>query len=174
MEEEKKKYNYGEPIDLDIIPISDCEQALHEFSNGSIGLEKCLRAMWMHGLKTHSCKKGKNSFDIGEIIMAEGEDLFNFLSISFIFDERIRIDYVDGKERVRFAGTSAEKEGAMLYLTRDIQSGRKYNRKQVEENLGKPYPDSWLRRLKSHEANINSTYWSEKVYIQEKVRTREI
>ncbi len=173
MEITEKKYNIGEHIDIDIIPIDDCERALYEFSQGSNGLSKCLRQMWMSGLKTYSCKSGEKSpFDIGRIVMEEKEDIFGYLSESFLNDDRIRIDIVDDKETIFFAGSTPEKEGAMLFLARDLQSGRKNNRDLVIEKIGEPFPDSWVRVLKNHESNINSTYWSEKVYIKEK--TREI
>ena len=94
MEIEENKYNLGEHIDIDIIPISDCERAIYEFSQGSNGLSKCLRQMWMSGLKTYSCKSGEKSpFDIGCIVMEENEDIFNYLSKEFLNDERIRIEF---------------------------------------------------------------------------------
>ena len=166
----KSKYNYGEAIDLDIIPISDTERALFEFSEGSIGLQKCLRIMWINGLKTHSCRSGMTSpFDIARIVMEENEDVFSYLSNDFLNDERIRIDIKDDREIIKLAGNNPEKEGALLFLAREIQSGKKKNNKELILNkIGEPYPDSWIRRLKSHESNIDSTYWSEKIYIKEK------
>jgi hypothetical protein len=168
MEEKKSKFNYGEPIKLDDIPIEECEEALYEFSDGSNGLNKCLRTMWMNGLKTYSCKKGNNSFDEGHITMEEGEDIFAYLSKEFLNDERVRIDIKDDREVIRFIGSSAEKEGALLFLAREIQSGRKNNYSLIKEKIGEPFPDCWIRRLKHHESNINSTYWSEKIYIKRK------
>ena len=171
MEITENKYDLGEHIDIDIIPIADCEIAIRDFSRGSNGLAKCLRQMWISGLKTYSCKSGEKSpFDIGRIVMEKNEDIFGYLSDSFLNDERIRIDIVDDRETIFFAGSTPEKEGAMLMLTRDIQSGRKYNRELVKEKIGEPYPGSWVRVLKNHESNINSTYWSQKVYIKEKAR----
>lgn len=164
------KYNHGESIPLDLIPIEECELALRQFANGSIGLEKCLREMWMHGLKTHSCNPGsKNSFDVGHIVMEEEEDIFSYLSDEFITDPRIRIDVIDNMQEVKFAGTSPEKEGALLFLTREIQKGKKKNNRElIEENIGQPYPDGWVRRLRTHDSNINSTYWGEKIILQRK------
>ena len=61
----KSKYNYGEPIPLDSIPICDTEKALVEFAAGSRGLLICLRTMWMHGLKTYASYPGnKNVFGV--------------------------------------------------------------------------------------------------------------
>ena len=120
------KYNYGEHIPLDLIPITDCEKALLDFSAGSPALKKCLRVMWIHGLKTYSCYHGeKNSFDIGHIVMEEGEEVFSYLSDEFLNDERIRIDIIDNKQEIKFAGTNPEKEGAMLFLAREIQKKKK-------------------------------------------------
>ena len=170
MEEKKYKYNCGVSIPLDSIPIEECERALVEFANGSMALAKCLRALWMHGLKTHSCNPGNNSsFDIGHIVMEEGEDVFSYLSEGFINDERIRIDIKDNKQEIKFAGTIGEKEGAMLFLTSEIQSGKKNGNYQlIQEKIGEPFPTEWVRRLKSHYSNPNSTYWSEKVLIKKK------
>lgn len=164
------KYNYGEPIPLDSIPIEECEQALIDFAAGSPALAKCLREMWMHGLKTYSCYPGeKDSFDIGHIVMAEGEDVFCYLSEAFLNDERIRIDIKDNKQEIKFAGNQPEKEGAMLFLSREIQNGRKKNNSSlIEEKIGAVFPTEWVRRLKSYDSNINSTYWSEKVLIKKK------
>ena len=225
---EKKigKYNFGEPIKLDLIPIEECEEALHDFSNGSNGMEKCLRTMWMNGLKTHSCYPGNDNvfdigyivmtegedifcylseeflnddsvriniednrqvikfacnhgentpFDIGHIVMEENEDVFSYLSKEFIEDERVRINIIDNMQEIRFAGSTPEKEGAMLFLARDIQSGKKKNtRELIMKKIGEPYPDSWIRVLKNHDSNINSTYWSGKVYIKEKTQPKAV
>ncbi len=165
----KRKYNYGEDINLDNIPIEDTEQALIDFADGSNGLEKCLRIMWMNGLKTHSSYPGeRNVFDVGYIVMEVDEDIFCYLSEEFLNDDRIRIDLVDNMQRIRFAGNNPEKEGAMLFLARDIQSGKKNNLKLVLEKIGEPFPNFWVRRLKNYDSNENSTYWGEKVIIKTK------
>ena len=166
------KYNHGVSIPLDTIPIEDIELALYEFAAGSVGLEKCLREMWMHGLKTHSSYPGsKNSFDVGHIVMEEEEDVFSYLSEEFLNDPRIRIDVVDERQEIKFAGNSPEKEGALLFLTREIQKGKKKNNYAlVGEKIGEPYPDGWVRRLRSYTSNIDSTYWGERVLIQRKPR----
>lgn len=170
MEEKTSKYNYGEPIPLDLIPIEDTELALKEFANGSIGLEKCLRIMWMHGLRTYaSYPGGKNTFDIGYIVMEEGEDVFSYLSEEFLNDDRIRIDIVDERQEIKFSGSLGEKEGALLFLAREIDSGRKKdNSELLLKKIGEPYPNGWVRRLRTYQSNIDSTYWSEKVYIKKK------
>ena len=164
------KYNYGVPIPLDEISIDDCEIALNDFADGSVGLKKSLRVMWMHGLKTHSCYHGgKTTFDIAHIVMEENEDIFSYLSEEFLNDERVRINIIDNRQEIKFAGTVPEKEGAMLFLAREIQSGKKKgNGDLILEKIGKPYPNGWVRRLKSYDSNINSTYWGEKVLIKRK------
>ena len=164
------KYNYGEPIPLDTIPIADCEIALTDFAAGSQALKKCLRVMWMNGLKTYSCNPGeKNTFDIGHIVMEEDEDVFAYLSSEFLNDERIRIDIKDNRQEIKFAGNTPEKESAMLFLTREIQNGRKKNNLTlVEEKIGEEFPKEWVRSLKSHDYNIDSFYWGEKVLIKKK------
>ena len=164
------KYNYGEPISLDTIPIEDTEQAIKEFADGSLGLEKCLRTLWMYGIRTYSCYHGgKNTFDIGYIVMDEGEDVFSYLSEEFLNDERIRIDIVDNMQRIKFAGSIPEKEGALLFLAREIDSGRKKVKSDfILDKIGEHYPNGWVRRLRTYDSNPNSTYWSEKVYIKSK------
>ena len=162
------KYNYGEPIPLDLIPIEECEQALNDFSDGSMALKICLRVLWMHGLKTYSCSHGEgNTFDIGHIVMEEGEDVFSYLSSEFLNDERIRINIINNRQEIKFAGNKGEKEGAMLFFAREIDSGRKKNNKKIiEEKIGESFPIEWIRRLKSYDSNPNSTYWGEKVLIK--------
>ena len=124
----------------------------------------------MHGLKTFSCNHGeRNTFEIGHIVMEEGEDIFSYLSEEFLSDERIRIDIIDNRQEIKFAGSKGEKEGAMLFLTREIQSGRKKNNKElVLKKIGEPFPVEWVRRLKSYDSNPDSTYWTEKVLIKKK------
>lgn len=170
MEDKTNKYDFDKHIPLDTVQIEDLELFVTTISRGSVGMMKCIREMFIHGLKTYSCYPGsKNSFDIGYIKMEEDEDIFAYLSEPFIFDPRIRIDEVDGMQRIRFAGNKPEKEGALLFLTREIQRGIvKGNEEAIKKKLGEPYPDGWVRRLKSYAGNVNSTYWSERVLIQKK------
>ena len=163
------KYNCGVHIDLNKIPLEDLERAIDDFSQGSNGLSKCLRQMWICGLKTYSCNPGEQSpFDIGRIVMEKNIDVFCYLSEKFLNNDSIRIDIIDDREAILFSGSTPEKEGAMLMLTREIQNGRKNNKNIVKEKIGEPYPDSWVRVLRNYESNINSTYWGEKVYIKRK------
>ena len=163
-------YDIGHHIDLNDVAISDTELALKEFSRGSNALSICLRVMWMYGLKTYSCNPGeKNSFDIGHIEMDIDEDVFSYLSENFITDDKIGLYIQDNRQVIKFMGTKPEKEGLMLMLAREIQSGKKRNiEKILEEKIGKPFPTEWVRRLKSYDSNPNSTYWGEKVYIKKK------
>lgn len=168
----EERYDIGHHIDLDDVAINNTELALKEFSRGSKALSICLRVMWMFGLKTYSCNPGeKNSFDIGYITMEENEDVFSYLSEELLNDEKIRIDVKDNRQIIKFSGTTPEKEGVMLMLAREIQSGRKKgNYKLVEEKIGESFPTEWVRRLKSYEYNLDSTYWGEKVYIKSKIK----
>ena len=101
--------------------------------------------------------------------MEEDEDVFSYLSEEFLNDERIRINIIDNMQEVKFSGTVPEKEGALLFLAREIQSGKKKgNHDLIIKKIGEKYPDSWVRRLKSYDSNINSTYWGEKVLIKKK------
>ena len=147
---ESKYYNRG-PIDLDSIPISDCEIALEEFCDGSIGLEKCLRAMWQRGLKTHSCRANYNEpYGISHVTMKENEDVFSYLSPILLEDDMVQIDIVDNRQVIRFAGKPAIREGAILSLVRDIMSGKKKNAKLWEEKIGKPFSEEWLKEVEQH------------------------
>ncbi len=172
MEEKDYKYNHGVHVPLDSIPIEDTELALMEFADGSPALLTCLRIMWMNGIKTYSAYHGeKHAYEIGHIVLEEDEDVFSYLSKDLLEeDNRIRIDVIDKKQEIKFAGTAPEKEGAMFRIAREIQTGRKNDNhnKLIEEKIGEPFPTEWVRRLKSYDSNPDSTYWSEKVYIKKK------
>ncbi len=169
MEEEKRrKYNYGESIPLDSIPIDECNEALLEFADDSLGLEKCLRVMWMYGLKTHSCYPGdKNIFDIAYIVMEENEDVFAYLSEDFLNNDGIRINIENNRQVIKFAGNLGEKNSEMLLLAQNILTGRKKNSELLMEKIGLPFPDSWVRRIQFYDSN-NLMHWSGKVLIKEK------
>lgn len=154
----ESKYSNKGPIDLDSIPIADTNLAIMEFGEGSISLTKCLRAMWMRGLKTHSCNaKCEEPYNIAHITMKENIDLFSFLSPVILEDEMVQIDIVEDRQTIRFAGTKARIEGAILSLIRDIQSGRKKNRKQLEEKIGVPFPEEWLQEYETYKNKNNGT-----------------
>jgi len=165
----KSKYNYGEPIPLDSIPICDTEEALVDFAAGSRGLLICLRTMWMHGLKTYASYPGnKNVFDIAYIVMEENEDVFSFLSNEFLNDDNIRIDIVDNRQIIKFSGNEGEKNSEMLFLAQNISKGRKSNEALVKEKIGLPFPDGWVRKIQFYDSNPQLMHWSSKVYIKKK------
>ena len=127
-------------INLNTIPTEDCELALMAFSGESIGLIKCLRAMWQRNLKTHSCHVDYNNpQDIAYIKMEKNIDIFSYLSERILTDDMIQINYVDEKEIIIFSGTRERIEGALLALARDIQTGRKHNIELLKEKLYKPF-----------------------------------
>ena len=147
---ESKNSNRG-PIHLDSIPISDCEMALEEFNDGSIGLEKCLRAMWQRGLKTYSCRANyEEPYEISHVTVEEGIDIFSYLSPIILNNDMVQIDIVDNKQTIRFAGKPAIREGAILDLVRAISSGKKKHTKLLEEKVGKPFPESWLKEVENY------------------------
>lgn len=164
------KYSNKGHINLDDIPISDTILALEEFSQGSRGLEICLRIMWQHGLKTYSSYPGSNNvFDIGYIVMEEDEDIFCYLSEKVLQrGNGIIIGNEDNRQVIKFLGSKGEKNSEMIFLAQDILTGKKYNNELIEEKIDEPLPDSWIRRLRSYDSNTNSVYWSEKVYIKRK------
>lgn len=156
-------------INLDDIPISDTNLAIVQFAKGSRGLEICLRTLWQHGLKTYSCYPGsKNVFDIGYIVMEEDEDVFCYLSEDFLNDDGIRIDIDNNRQVFKFMGSANEKSSEMIHLAQDIISGKKKNEELIETKIGEPFPDGWVRQLKSYDSNSESTYWGGKVYIKRK------
>ncbi|MBP5684388.1 MAG: hypothetical protein J6X02_03930 [Bacilli bacterium] len=164
-----RKYNYGKAIPLDSIPIEECNDALLEFADGSLGLEKCLRIMWQYGLKTHSCYPGdKNIFDIAYIVMEENEDVFCYLSEAFLNDDGIRIDIENGRQVIKFAGNLGEKNSEMIFLAQNILTGKKNHYDLVNEMIGKPFPDSWVRKIQFYDSNDNYMHWSSKVFIKDK------
>ncbi len=163
------KYNYGEPIDLDTIPIPDTNIALLDFAAGSRGLEICLRTMWQYGLKTHSCYPGNNSvFDIAYIVMAEGEDVFAYLSEEFLNDEGIRIDIEDNRQIIKFSGNLGEKNSEMILLAQNIITGRKKNSDLLTSKIGEPFPSGWVRKIQFYDSNPELMHWSSKVLLKKK------
>lgn len=156
MEEKKivteSKYSNRGPIKLDSIPIEECELAMAEFGEGSISLQKCLRAMWQRNLKTHSCFARNNApYDIAYITMEENIDVFSYLSPILLDDDMVQIDIFESRQTIRFAGNKARIEGAILSLIRDIQSGKKNNRTKLEEKIGKPFPEEWLKEYEEYQ-----------------------
>lgn len=145
------KYNHVAPIDFDSIPVEEREQALKEFAEGSIGLEKCLRVMWQKGLKTHACCAGNDSpYDEGYIAMATKIDAFRFLSSDILNNDMVVLEVDGDKQIIRFAGTPEEKEKAMLLLADSILSGEKENGEKLKEKIGKSFPFSWIKETNAY------------------------
>ncbi len=143
------KYNHVAPIDLDTIPKEELEQALMEFAEGSLGLEKCLREMWKNGLKTIACCAGNNDpYEIAYIAMAEGVDIFSYLSSNLLSNDMVALES-ENNQVIRFAGFEENKEKLMLMLAEDISTGKKNNSEQVKEKIGKSINSEWKK-----EANI--------------------
>lgn len=154
IQEIKTKYSNRGPIKMDLIPIEDTEIALQEFSEGSVSLEKCLRAMWQRNLKTHSCFANVDEhYDIAHITMEEKVDLFSYLSPILLDDDMVQIDFEGDRQTIRFAGSKARIESSILNLIRDIQKGKKRNGEQLKEKIGKPFPEEWLNEYNSYYHN---------------------
>ncbi len=166
---EENKYSNKGHIDLDDIPISDTLKALGDFSNGSRGLEICLRIMWQHGLKTYSCYPGdRDVFDIGYIVMAEDEDVFSYLSEKLLSDESIRIDIENERQVIKFLGSWGEKNSVMVNLAQDILTGKKNNSSLISSKIGQPLPTSWVRKLQMYSHNNDEMHWGGKVLMKRK------
>ena len=142
----RTKYNHVSPVSYDLIPESEREQALMEFAEGSVGLEKCLRAMWQTGLITHACCAGNDyDYKVAYIAMSDDVDLFSYLSADLINDELIKLEKRKQKQIIRFAGLPEKKEKLMLLLANDILEGKKNNEELIKEKVGKEFPYSWIR-----------------------------
>ena len=156
IQEVKTKYSNKGPVKMDDIPISDTELALQEFSEGSVSLEKCLRAMWQRNLKTHACFADvEEEYDIAYITMQENIDLFSYLSPVIIDDDMIQIDLEGDRQTIRFAGNKPRIEAAILNLIRDIQKGKKRNGEQIKKKIGKPFPEEWVKEYEARHIKRN-------------------
>ncbi len=145
-ENKRTKYNHVAPIDLDTIPKEEREQALMEFAEGSVGLEKCLRAMWGNGIKTHACCAGNDKpYDVAYITLSSGYDFYSYLSDKLLDDELIKLEDSVIGQAIFIAGTYEHKEKAFLLLANDILSGKKDNSKKVKDKIGKEFPFSWIK-----------------------------
>lgn len=164
------KYSKRYDIDLNSLSLGEIDQLLNDISDESIGLCKCLRSMLTSGLVMQSFGTGKGSIaGVGYISMAEGEDIFSYLSEEFINSGIVQLIVVGGIERIDFVGSDGEKERMMLLLSRDIQTGRKSNRQLIEKKLNQPFSMNWVRRLEQHEGIQKDGTWGERVQIMSKV-----
>ena len=147
-ENKNTKYNHVAPIDLDTIPDYEKEQALKEFAEGSKGLENCLRAMWANNLKTHACCAGEqNDYDIAYIAMADGIDIFSFLSEELLSSDMIALEFNRDQNRqiLRFGGTKEFKDKLMQKVADDILKGKKENDHLMQNKIGKGLNSEWLK-----------------------------
>ena len=151
---EEYKYSHRGSISWDDIPIEDLEIALVVFGEGSIGMQKCLRAMLQRNLKTHSCYANiVDDYDIAYIIMEEHKNLFGYLSEVLLKDDLVQIYYEGDRQVIRFAGNKAKIESSLLALARDIQSGKKNNSELLKSKIYKPFPIDWYKEYQSSENN---------------------
>ena len=144
----KTKYNHVAPIDLDTIPDHEKEQALKEFAEGSVGLENCLRVMWANNLKTHACCAGEqDDYDVAYIAMADGIDVFSFLSEELLSSDMIALEFEEDQNRqtLRFGGTKEFKDKLMQKVADDILRGKKQNDHLVQNKIGKGLNSEWLK-----------------------------
>lgn len=133
-----KEYNRVLPIDLDSIPVEKREEALLEFSEGSIGLEHCLRTMWDNGLKTHACCAGHDKINNrAYIAMSPNVDVFSYLSCDLIDNDMVDLIDSFGKQIIRFNGTKEQTENLFFQLAGDIVQGKKCNNESVREKINK-------------------------------------
>lgn len=140
-------YNQGPMIKLQDIPPEDMSQALKDFSEGSEGLEICLRTMWNNNLETIACCAGnENSFERAYILMDEGVDIFSFLSEELLSDDMVSIISKDNRQSISFGGRVQEKEEYFKTLAEDIISGKKDNEHLLQDKVGKPLSEDWIKK----------------------------
>lgn len=145
-ENKQTKYNHVAPIDLDTIPQNELEQALLEFAEGSKGLESCLRTMWSNNLKTFACCAGNDhEYEIGNIVMSENVDIFSFLSPELLETDMIALEINDDKQAIYIGGDQKTKENIMHQISYDITQGRKNNKDLLQEKIGKPLNEEWVK-----------------------------
>ena len=158
-EKPKSKYNFNNKvIDLNTIPLEDLNTALKDFSEGSPGLEECLKVLWKMGLKTRSCCKGDHVFNdidsgslLGEayITFEPGMDLFSYLSSEIISNENVALTY-ENFQTITIYGQ--DKEKILSQIAQDVLSGKKNNHELIKAKLNKDVSnktkmDSFIYRL---------------------------
>lgn len=162
----KTKYNRIVPIKLEKIPTSELFQALKEFSEGSIGMEVCLKEMWINNLVTHACCIGHDDFDLAYIAMRENIDLFKYISEELLENDNIAIEFSYGRQVIRFLGTKEEKETLFYKLAADIKAGIKNNEHIIENKIGKTLDNKILAMYKNKSTeNLIDERWKEINYI---------
>lgn len=144
---ETPNYNQGPMIKLQDIPSENMSQALKDFSEGSEGLEICLRTMWNNNLETIACCAGnENSFERAYILMDKGVDIFSFLSEELLTNDMVSITSKDSRQSISFGGRVQEKEEYFKTLAEDIISGKKDNEHLLQDKVGKPLSEDWTKK----------------------------
>lgn len=171
----KTKYNRIVPIKLEKIPVNELLQALQEFSEGSKGLEECLRVMWNNNLKTHACCAGHDDLDLAYIAMRENTDLFQYLSEELLQNDMISIENSYGRQVTRFLGSKEEKEALFFKLAGDIKSGKKNNEHIIDNKIGKNLDNKILAMYKNKPIEeLIDERWKEINYILDHGTDEEI
>ncbi len=158
-EKPESKYNYNNKVvDLNTIPLEDLDIALKDFSEGSPGLEECLKTLWKTGLKTKACCKGDHVFNdvdsgslLGEAYIAfeSGIDFFSYLSSEIISNENVALSY-EKFQTITIYGQ--DKEKILSQIARDVLTGKKKNQELIKAKLNKDVSnktkiDSFIYRL---------------------------
>jgi len=162
IEERKDKgFNYSnEPIQYNKIPKDKIGEALKDFSEGSVSLEKCLSVLWKKELFTIACCKGDHLYKgsdtgsmFGEAYIAfePGINIFDYLSEEIIKNNNIEISNINNKQTIYFYGK--DKDILILLLANDVLSGKKENQQLIEKKLEKQIDksvliESFINRLK--------------------------
>jgi len=169
------KYNRTVPIKLEKIPTSELLEALKEFSEGSIGMEECLKEMWINNLVTHACCIGHDDFDLAYIAMRENIDLFKYISEELLENDNISIEISYGRQVIRFFGTKEEKEILFFKLAEDIKTGIKNNKHIIDNKIGKTLDSKILAMYKNKSTEeLIDERWKEINYILDNGTQEEI
>lgn len=117
-----KGFNYNnEPIQYNKIPKDKIGEALKDFSEGSVVLQKYLEALWKKELFTIACCKGDHLYkgtDTGSMLgeayisFEPGINIFNYLSEEIIKNNNVELSDTNNKQTIYFYG----KDNDMLIL----------------------------------------------------------
>ena len=157
------KYNISVPIDIDTLTPEAREEAVVEFAEGLIGLERCLRSMWQAGLKTCGCCAGTHKpYESAYIMMERKVDLFSYLSEETLNEEMLRIERYGKIEIIRVAGDENTKNEVLLKVSKDVLSGKKNNIELVNVKLKQDLPGWWLNEKYAYKREQARKNWKEK------------
>lgn len=163
-EREDTKYNnHNRPLYLDSIPNEDLEEALKDFSEGSLELMECLRILWSNNIKTFACCKGDHVY-LGEdsgstygeayICMEEGYDAFSYLSEGLINNEMIELYDDHNKQTIYFYGK--DKNNLIKQFGNDVLTGKKNNMELLKEKIGKSVSNENLIESLKYRLKVNN------------------